>query len=186
MLDECHVTLDEDDLVEVYRPAPRPRRLQALVLILAFMLALLIAILMIRYPGARLALIQSPLVAGLLGAVILAAALVGLLLLAAPTLRRRAARSTLDDHPGMRDPIHYTFDEDHFAVRSTFAQASYPWAQMWDWRESARVVIVMPSPRHFYVLPKRGIDPAVIERLRDHLASVRKRKAERGADVAPS
>lgn len=177
MEDKLTVTLEEADFVEAYRPAPRPRRLANLVLLLALMLALLIVILLVRFPEARLAFTESPLVIGLAGAVILAAFLVCLLLLAAPALRRRAARSTLDNHPGMRDPVDYTFDAEHFTVRSTYSQACYPWAQLWDWRESERVLIVMPTPRNFYVLPKRGIDPAALERLRGHLAQARRRAA---------
>ena len=85
------------------------------------------------------------------------------------------ARSTLDHHPGMRDPVDYAFDPEHFTVRSTYSQACYPWNQLWDWRESERVVIVMPTPRNFYVLPKRGMAPAAIDRLRGYLAQARRR-----------
>lgn len=175
MHDEVSVTLDEDDIVEVFRPLPRPRRLSVLVLLLALMLALLIVALLVRFPEARAAFVGSPLIIGLAGAVLLAATLVVALLIAAPLLRRRAARSTLDDHPGMRDPMHYTFDPEHFAVRSTYSQARYPWAELWDWRESERVVIVMPTPRNYYVLPKRGIDSAALERLYGYLARARRR-----------
>lgn len=70
--------------------------------------------------------------------------------------------------------------EAHHCARRTGAgrigtQARYPWAQLWDWRDCERVLIVMPTPRNFYVLPKRNVDPAVLERLRGHLARARKR-----------
>jgi hypothetical protein len=175
MQDEVSVTLDEEDFIEAYRPPPRARRRSALVLLLAIMLALLLVVLLVRFPQARIAFVTSPLIMGLTGAVILAATLVVMVLVAAPALRRRAARSTLNDHPGMRDPLVYSFDADRFMVRTTFTHAQYPWNQLWDWRESERVLIVMPTPRNFYVLPKRGIDPAVLERLRFHLAQARKR-----------
>jgi hypothetical protein len=175
MQDEISARLDEEDFIEAYRPAPRPRRQAILVLLLAIMLALLIVALVVRFPDARLALANSPLVIGLTGAIILAASLVLLLLVATPLLRRRAARSTLNDHPGMKDPVVYTFDAEHFMVCTTYTQARYPWSQLWDWREGERVMIVMPTPRNFYVLPKRCIDPAVLERLRSHLAKARKR-----------
>lgn len=175
MQDELSVTLDEEDFIEAYRPAPRPRRQVVLVLLLAIMLALLIVVLVIRFPEARLAFANSPLIIGLTGAVLLAATLVLMLLIAAPALRRRAARNTLDYHPGMRDPIVYTFDPEHFTVCTTYTQARYPWCQLWDWRESERVMVVMPTPRNFYVLPKRGIDPASLERLRSYLGQARKR-----------
>jgi hypothetical protein len=177
MQDKLIVTLDETDFVEAYRPARRPRRQARLVLLLALIIGLLIVVLLVRFPEARLAFRESPLVIGLTGAITLAAALLLGLLVAAPALRRRAARSTLDDHPGMRDPVHYEFDPEHFMMRSTYTQARYPWSQLWDWRESERVLIVMPTPRNFYVLPKRGIDAAVLERLRDYLAQARKRTA---------
>lgn len=175
MQDELSVTLDEEDFIEAYRPTPRPWRQAILVLLLATMLALLIVVLLIRFPEARRTFANSPLLIGLTGAVILAAILVLMLLIAAPALRRRAARSTLNDHPGMRDPIGYAFDPEHFVVRTTYTQARYPWSQLWDWREGERVMVVMPTPRNFYVLPKRGIDPAVLERVRGYLAHARKR-----------
>lgn len=175
MQDKLTVTLDEADFVEAYRTAPRPRRLGSLVLLLALMLVLLLVMLLVRFPDARLAFTDSPLVMGLAGAVILAAALVLGLLTAAPALRRRAARSTLNDHPGMRDPVDYTFDAESFTVRSTYSQACYPWAQLWDWRESEHVLIVMPTPRNFYVVPKRDVDPAALKRLRGYLGRARRR-----------
>lgn len=175
MKDEITVTLDAQDFIAAFRPPPRPRRLAALMLALALMLVLAIVALLVRFPEARSAFSSSPLIAGLAGAAILAATLVLVLLVAAPALRRRAARSTLDDHPGMRDPIHYAFDPEHFAMRSTYSQARYPWSQLWDWRECERVMVVMPTPRNFYVLPKRGVDPASLDRLRGYLAQARKR-----------
>ena len=179
MQDQFDVTLDEADFVEAYRPAPRRGRVANLALLLAVMLALLLAALLIRFPDARMAFNESPLVIGLTGAVILAASLVVGLLIAAPALRRHAARSTLNDHPGMRDPMHYEFDPEQFRVRSTYTEASYPWHQLWDWRESERVLIVFPTPRNFYVIPKRGIDPEVLDRLRGYLSQARKRSGSR-------
>lgn len=169
MQDEITVTLIEDDFVEAYRPAPRPRRLARLLLLLAAALALLIVVLLVRYPDARQALLDSPLTTGLMGAVILSAALVAALLIAAPALRRKAARNTLATHPGMADPVHYSFDAEHFEVRTTYTSARYPWSAMWDWREAESVIIVLPSPRNFYVVPKRGVDDGVLDRLRGYL-----------------
>ena len=90
-------------------------------------------------------------------------------------LRRRAARSTLADHPGMAEPVTYSFGAEHFSVRATYTRASYPWAQLWDWREIERVIIVLPTPRNFYVLAKRGADTQALERLRGLLARSPKR-----------
>ncbi|MBW8785274.1 MAG: YcxB family protein [Novosphingobium sp.] len=177
MQDEISVTLDEEDFVEAYRPALRSRRRGGLLLVLALIVAVLIVLLVIRFPEARWAFLHSPLIIALTGAVVLAALLVLLLLIAAPALRRRAAQSTLDDHPGMRDPIDYTIDPENFAVRSTYTQAQYPWSQLWDWREGERVIVVMPTPRNFYVLPKRGVDLAVLERLRSYLHQARKHRS---------
>src|SRR5438045_3334157 len=122
MRDEVAVTLDEADFVEAYRPALRPRRYATLLLVLALIVVLLIAALLVQFPDARLAFEKSSLIIGLTGAAVLAATLVLGLLAAAPALRRRAARSTLNDHPGMQDPVHYSFDPEHFQVRSTYTQ----------------------------------------------------------------
>lgn len=178
MQDVLCVTLDEGDLIEALRPPVQPRRLAALLLLLALMLAFLIAALLVRYPEAQAALIHSKPIIALSGAVLLAAMLVSALLIAAPALRRRASRSMLDDHPGMRDPIHYTFDAENFSVRTTYTGASYPWPQLWDWRENDRVLIIMPTPRNFYVLPKRDVDPEALQRLRGHLSQCHKGAAK--------
>lgn len=177
MHDELTVVFDEEDFVDAYRPAPRPRRISSLLLALAAALGLLIVVLLIRFPDARLAFARSPLLMGLVGAVALAAALVATLLLAAPALRRRAARNTLRDHPGMNDPVNYRFDADGFAAQTTYTQAHYPWSKMWDWRETGRIILILPTPRNFYVVPKRGVDPNVLDRLRGYLAQTRKRAA---------
>ena len=175
MQDEISVNFEEADFVDAYRPHPRSRRLRSLVLLLAVMLVALIVVLLVRFPSARYSFEHSPLIIGLTGAVILAAVLVFALLIAAPRLRRRAARNTLTHHPGLRDPVHYVFDPERFSVRTTYTQASYPWHKLWDWRETGRVLIVLPTPQNFYVVPKRDIDPAVLDRLRGYLGQARKR-----------
>ena len=179
MQDEISVIFEEADFVDAYRPNPRSRRLRSLVLLLALTITALIAVLLVRFPSARYSFENSRLIIGLTGAVILAAVLVFALLIAAPALRRRAARNTLAHHPGLRDPVHYAFDPERFSVRTTYTQASYPWAQLWDWRETERVLIVLPTPQNFYVIPKRGVNPAVLDRLRGRLANARKRVAQR-------
>ena len=175
MHEELTVTLTEADFVEAYRVPPRRRRAGMLVLLLAAMLGLLIVALVVRYPGARHALTHTPVTMGLLGAVLLCAGLVIALLLAAPALRRKAARSTLATQPGMDQPIRYLFDDAHLEVHTAYTHASYPWEVLWDWREASGVLIILPSPRNFYVLPTRGVDPAAMERLRGYLGRTRKR-----------
>ena len=174
MLDKVEVLLCEEDFIEAYG-SPRPRRPFYLVLTLAVMLALLIVALLVRFPESRTAFAQSPLLAGLTGAIALAALTLIGVILAVPALRRKAARSTLRDHPGMHDPIHYEFDDKHFAVRSTYTSARYPWSQLWDWRETGRVIIVMPTPRNFYLVPKERVDAAILDRLRERLTQARRR-----------
>ena len=175
MQDELTVTFDEHDFVDAYRPTPRRRgQTRVVFALIAVILALLIWLL-VAVPETRRDFTDSPLVAGLSGAVIVLALLVGALLIAAPSLRRRAARNTLRNHPGMADPVHYSFDADSFEARSTYTQARYPWELMWDWRETDRIVLILPTPRNYYVLPKRGVDPALLDRLRGQLSRTRKR-----------
>jgi len=126
MRDEFSVMFEESDFAEAFKPPPRSRRATFALLGVAALLAGTILALVLAYPQARTALVTSSLVIGLLGAVVLAAALVAALLVAAPSLRKRAARSTLDNHPGMREPVNYCFDPDHFEVRGRYTQARYP------------------------------------------------------------
>jgi hypothetical protein len=175
MSDEFTVTLDEEDFVHAYRPPPRTKKASSRLLASAVLIVLAIGLLLVEFPDARLAFARSPLLNGLLGAVILAAALVAALLIAAPALRRRAARNTLRDSPGLADPMKYSFDDEGFAVRSTYSEARYPWERMWDWRETDRIVLVLPTPRNFYVVPKRALDVAPLDRLRGYLERTRKR-----------
>jgi hypothetical protein len=176
MRDNLTVTLDEDDFVHAYRPPPRAKKLSFRLLASAALLVFAIILLLVAFPEARGAFARSPLLDGLLGAVILAAGLVAALLIAAPGLRRRAARSTLRDSPGMADPIDYTLDDEGFAVRTTYSQARYPWEQLWDWRETDRIALILPTPRNFYVVPKRALEEAALDRLRAHLTRSRKRQ----------
>src|SRR3954466_10084068 len=108
MHDELTVTLQEEDFVEAYRPA-RPHRRAKLARLLALIVVLLLVTLLIGFPEARVAFEESRLIVALTEAVLVAATVLATLLLAGPALRRRAARSTLADHPGMRDPMHYAF-----------------------------------------------------------------------------
>ena len=47
------------------------------------------------------------------------------------------------------------------------------------WGETECVLVVFPTPQNFYLVPKRGVDPAVLDRPRRHLAKARKRLAKR-------
>ena len=175
MRDSFTAILDEADFVDSFRPEPRRGRKARLTLFLALFLAALIVVLLVLEPHAGRELLRRPLFMALVGAVALAAGLVIALLIAAPSLRRRAARMTLEHHPGMRDPISYVSDPEHFSMRSPYVQAQYPWEELWDWRETDRIVMVLPTPRNFYVIPKRSIDEAVLERLRARLGKARRR-----------
>jgi hypothetical protein len=176
MADEITVTFEEEDFVHAYRPAPRSKRKSSLLKVVLAVIALDLVFIVVLFGQAREAIFDSPLISGLVGAVIVVAALVGGLLLASPWLRRRAARNTLRDFPGMTDPVHYSFDEEGFSARSTYSQARYPWEQMWDWRETDRIVLVLPTPRNFYVVPKRALEGGALDRLRGNLARTRKRQ----------
>ena len=175
MQDEVTVTLEAEDIAEAYRPAPRPKRLR--ILVLCFMLALtsLILILFIRFPESR-AVIHDPVIIGLTGAILLVATLLVLAVVTGPWLRGYVGRRTLRDHPGLNEPIHYSFGEEEFRVHSTYTEAHYPWHLLWNWRETSRVIIVQPTPQNFYVFPKRGVDEGLLDRLRERLKQARKYK----------
>jgi hypothetical protein len=41
------------------------------------------------------------------------------------------------------------------------------------------VIVVLPTPRNFYLVPKRGVAPDLLERLRDNLSHARQRASQR-------
>lgn len=178
MQDEMTVTLEADDIAEAYKPAPRRKRLRNLVLTLALCLATLSLLMLTRVPETRPTVGDDPVTVAMFGVMIFLIIVIVVLLSSARWVRRYVGRSTINDHPGMSDPVHYAFDEEHFAVRGTYTQARYPWNLLWNWRETGRVIIVLPTPRNFYVIPKRGVDELVLERLRKRLKQARKVQGE--------
>jgi len=176
MQDEITVTLEPDDIAEAYKPTRRRGRLSVLVLSLAFTLIVLLVTLLIQFPEARPTVRDDPIVVGMIGVIVFLIILVILVLASTRWVRRYVGRSTINDHPGLSEPVHYVFDDAEFAARSTYSQAHYPWNLLWNWRETSRAIIVFPTPRNFYVIPKRAADEAVLDRLRDRLKQARKYK----------
>ena len=176
MQDEITVTLEPDDIGEAYKPPPRRRRLGILILTLAIMLAVLIVTLLVQVPEARPTVRDDPITVAMIGVIVFLTIVIALILGSARWVRRYVGRSTINDHPGMSDPVQYRFDDEQFEARSTYSQAHYPWNLLWNWRETSRAIIVFPTPRNFYVIPKRAADEAVLDRLRDRLKQARKYK----------
>ena len=135
------VQLDEADLVGAYRLMGRRNTRQARPAIaLATILAAILVALVLLFPDARASFGRSPLLAGLLGAGLLAASLLFALLAALPLLFRRAARRTLAEHPGLADPIAYEIGEDRLGIVTSRSQANYRWDELhgWDILEEVR------------------------------------------------
>jgi membrane protein implicated in regulation of membrane protease activity len=164
------VRLDEADLVAAYRLIGRRNTRQARPAIaLATILAAIVVALTAMYPDARAAFGRSPLLAGLLGAVLLAAGLLAALVAALPLLFRRAARHTLAEHPGMADPIAYEIGEDRLGIVTSRSQANYRWDELHGWREDERIVLILLTRQLFYVVPKAQVEPAALDALRARL-----------------
>jgi hypothetical protein len=166
------VVLDEEDLLAAFRllgrrPKSRP------VLLVAALLAALIVALLVAFPEARQDFARSPLLAGLLGAVILVASLLFALIAALPWLLRKAARRTLVEHAGMADPITFRFDVQTFTNTTIYSRADYPWAKLYGWREDDRILLVLLTRQLFYAVPKAKIDPAQLTALREALVAGR-------------
>ena len=164
------VKLDEADLVAAYRLMGRRNTRQARPAIaLATILAAILVALVLLFPEARESFGRSPLLAGLLGAVLLAAALLFALLAALPLLFRRTAKRTLAEHPGLSDPIAYEIGEDALGIQTSRSQARYRWDELHDWREDERIVLILLTRQLFYVVPKAQVEPlalyALLERL---------------------
>ena len=164
------VTLGEDDFVAAYRLIGRRSRRQARPAIaLATILAAILVALVVLFPDARAAFGRSPLLAGVLGAVLLAAGLLGALFAAIPALFRRAARRTLAEHPGMADPIAYEVDDAGLGIVTSRSTARYRWDELHGWREGERIVLILLTRQLFYVLPKAQVDPGALDALRARL-----------------
>jgi len=161
------VTLTEPDLVAAYRLlGQRSTRQARPAIALAAILAAILVALVVLFPDARAAFGRSPLLAGLLGAVLLAAALLGGLIAALPALRRRAARRTLAEHPGMADPIAYEFDGDGLTIVTSRSRARYGWSELHGWREDEAIVLILLTRQLFYVVPKAQAPEAALGELR--------------------
>ena len=164
------VRLEEADVIAAYRLMGRRSRRQARPLIAtSVILAAIVVALLVMFPDARLAFARSPLLAGLLGAVLLLVGLLIALLAATPALIRRAARNTLKQHPGMAEPIAYTLDDDRLGIRTAYSEAAYPWGKLHGWREDERIVLILLTRQQFYVVPKVQVDADALDALRARL-----------------
>lgn len=118
-------------------------------------------------------LFASPVLTALSGAAAILMLCLIALLLAAPALRRQAARGTLAENPNFEGPAAVEFDETRFSHRAIYASATYPWDKLYGWRVDAQVVVVQPAPQAFYVVPRRVLDHAAYAVLEAGLARSR-------------
>ena len=166
------VQLEEADLVAAYRLMGRRNTRQARPAIaLATILAAILVALVLLFPDARASFGRSPLLSGLLGAVLLAASLLFALLAVLPLLFRRAAKRTLAEHPGLADPIAYEVDDDTVGILTSRSQAQYRWDELHGWREDERIVVILLTRQLFYVVPKAQVEPAALDALRARLGA---------------
>lgn len=119
-------------------------------------------------------LFANPLLTALAGACAVLFVILAALLLALPSLRRRAARNTLALNPNFEGPIIVSFDADEFRHRTDFSSAAYPWDKLYGWRTDERVIIVQPAPQLFFALPCAVLDQPARAVLEAGLATTRR------------
>lgn len=162
----------EAELVRAFRLLGRRKGRRKVLPALWLGIALCVILLAVLI-GSMDRLFSSPLLTAMAGAAAILFACLFALLLAAPALRRRAARATLAQNPNFEAPATLELDEDAFRHRARYASAAYPWDKLYGWRADGEVVVVQPTPQQFYVVPRRVLDVTSTAVLEDGLARSR-------------
>lgn len=159
------VKLTEADLVAAFRLHARLERVRPVVLA-AVLLIMILLLIFVASPAARISATSRPLTLMLEGAVLLLLALVIPLAFAIRPLWRRAARRSLAVRLDLSEPITYEFSAETLRHTSCFSNSNYPWDGLYGWREDDHVLIVYPSLQLFYVIPKAQLEPGVLAAFR--------------------
>ena len=172
MTGEYEYSLSQDDLVRAFRLKGRRKGARRIVPLLWTGIAVCVIALVLLI-GTPERLFANPLLTALAGAAAILFAILAALLLAAPTLRRRAAQATLSLNPNFEGPITVAFDEQAFHHRTAYSSAAYPWAKLYGWRADDRITIVQPAPQLFFVVPHQILGEAATAALHERLADSR-------------
>jgi hypothetical protein len=167
---EFTVSLREEDLYRGFRLNGVNRRARPL-LWAVLVCVLLIAALLAASPSSLCLIIRSPGSMMLVGAVLLAAFLVALVLGTRNMIWRSMARRTLEQRRELGTPIQWAFDEQGVRIITRFTSSAVPWDALRGWREDQHVLLVYLADQLFHSVPKEQVDAATLDTLRDALES---------------
>jgi hypothetical protein len=153
---EFTVTLREEDLYRGFRLAAANRSVRPLI-VAALATATLLAILLTLSPEARAALGCNALILMLEGAVLLAASLLGAVLLLRNPVWRSLSRRTLAQRRELATPIEWAFDERSLRIASRFTRSEFPWDALSGWRDDERTLLVYLADSLFHTVPKEQV-----------------------------
>lgn len=172
MTREFEYSLTEADLVSAFRLMGRRKGSRRIVPLLWIGVAVCVVALTFLI-GTPERLFANPLLTGLAGAAVILFLILVMVLLAVPSMRRRAARSTLADNPNFEGPVQLALDERTFRHGTAYAKAAYPWGKLYGWRADERITIVQPAPQLFFVIPMQVLDEPARALLQAGLAQSR-------------
>jgi hypothetical protein len=167
---EFTVTLREDDLYRGFLLNAVNRRARPALIAVAVCVALIVLLLALS-PGSICLMLRSPAEMMLVGAVLLAALLLALVLAFRRTILRSMARRTFEQRRDLGTPIRWVFDDETLRVKTRFTDSAFPWDALRGWREDKHVLLVYLADQLFHSVPKDQVEATQIDALRSALQS---------------
>jgi hypothetical protein len=164
---EFSVTMRVEDRYRGFLLNAANRNVRPLLFAIAALVLTLIALLAL-FPEARLTLACSAGTLMLLGAVLLAAALLGAVLVLRRPILRGMARRTLEQRRELATPVAWSFDDTALRVATRFTRSEFPWDALRGWREDDTTLLVYLADQ---LLPKHQVEEAQVAALRSALES---------------
>ena len=167
---EFTVILGEDDLYRSFLLNAANRKARPVMLAALVVLSLLVALLATS-PSARYSFTCDALTLMLLGAVLLAAFLLALVLGVRRPILRSMARRTLAQRRDLATSITWSFDDGALRIVTRFTRSEFPWDALRRWREDDHVLLIYLADQIFHAVPKDQVDEAKVAALRTALES---------------
>jgi len=162
---EFTVTLREDDLYRGFLLNAANRRARP-ALIGVVVCVGLIAVLLALSPSSICLMLRNPFEMMLVGAVLLAAVLLVLVLAFRKAILRSLARRTFDQRRDLGTPIQWAFDNETLRIVTRFTSSTLPWDALRGWREDEHVLLVYLADQLFHTVPKYQVDAVPVDGLR--------------------
>jgi hypothetical protein len=167
---EFTVTMREEDLYRGFLLHAANRKARPIFILLLGVLTMLWVLLMLS-AEARRSLVCNAATLMLEGAVLLAAAALGTVLLLRKPMLRSLARRTLEQRRELATPVEWSFDEAALRIVTRFTRSEFPWDALRGWREDETTLLVYLADQLFHAVPKHQVEEAHVTALRTALES---------------